>query len=365
MVIRYGLIGSGMMGQEHLRNLALLDGVEVTALADPNAEMRAQAAALAGPQAQVFADYRQLLAADLCDALVVASPNDAHHAMMLDLLDTPHAILCEKPLCTTVDACRQVIAKAENRAAPVWVAMEYRYMDPIQRLLEEVEAGRAGQPRMVAIREHRFPFLDKVAAWNRFNERTGGTLVEKCCHFWDLMRLILKSNPRRVYASAGQDINHKGEAYDGQKPDILDNAFVTLDFENGTRAMLDLCMFAEGSRWQEVVSVTGNLARIDAKVPGPARFANNGHQHAAELEISDRASKTVSLESIEGDPKILAAGDHFGATFYQHQRFLRLIQTGQGRPEVDLEDGLWSVIVGQAAEESARTGRVIDLEGYR
>lgn len=361
MIVRYGVIGSGMMGQEHIRNLALLEGAKVTAIADQNADMRAQAGALLEPQAQVFADYKQLVASGACDALVVATPNDLHHAMMLDLLESPLPILCEKPLCTTVSECRDVVAKAEGRAAPVWVAMEYRYMDPVQRLLEEVGAGRIGQPRMVAIREHRFPFLDKVAAWNRFNASTGGTLVEKCCHFWDLMRLILQSNPRRVYASAGQDVNHKGEAYDGRAPDILDNAFVTLDFENGARAMLDLCMFAEGSRWQEVVSVTGDLARIDAKVPGPARFSANGHQHAAELEISERASKTVTRETITGDPRILAAGDHFGSTFYQHERFLRLIQTGVGKPEVDLKDGLWSVLIGQAAEQSARSGQAVEL----
>jgi predicted dehydrogenase len=48
---------------------------------------------------------------------------------------------------------------------------------------------------MLTIREHRFPFLSKVGDWNRFNRNTGGTFVEKCCHFFDLMRLILKLGP--------------------------------------------------------------------------------------------------------------------------------------------------------------------------
>jgi myo-inositol 2-dehydrogenase / D-chiro-inositol 1-dehydrogenase len=57
---------------------------------------------------------------------------------------------------------------------------------------------------MLTIREHRFPFLEKVGDWNRFNRNTGGTLVEKCCHFFDLMRLILRDDPVRVMASGGQ-----------------------------------------------------------------------------------------------------------------------------------------------------------------
>jgi len=363
MTIRYGLIGSGMMGQEHIRNLNLLDGCEVTAIADPDEAMRNLSVETAGRSAKGFADYKEMLSAGLCDALVIVSPNDTHHSIMLDVLDTALPVLCEKPLCTTSDLCREVVNKAEGRSAPVWVAMEYRYMPPVQRLLAEVAKGTTGTPRMMAIREHRFPFLEKVGDWNRFNERTGGTLVEKCCHFWDLMRLTLQSDPVRVYSSAGVDVNHLGETYDGRTPDILDNAFVTIDFDNGSRGMLDLCMFAEGSYWQEVISVTGAKARVDAKVPGPARFSVDGKERESEIEISDRASKTVTREVVEVDHTVLSAGDHHGSTFFQHQRFRELVRGASGDPEVTLHDGLWSVIVGEAAEESARTGQAIDVRG--
>ena len=100
---------------------------------------------------------------------------------------------------------------------------------------------------MVAIREHRFPFLTKVDDWNRFSANTGGTLVEKCCHFFDLMNLILRNAPWRVMASGAQDVNHLDERYDGRTPDILDNAFVIVDYPSGARALLDLCMFAEAT----------------------------------------------------------------------------------------------------------------------
>lgn len=363
MTIRYGLIGSGMMGQEHIRNLNLLDGCEVTAIADPDEAMRQHSIQTAGGTAQGFADHKQMLSANLCDALVIVSPNDTHHAILTDVLATDLPILCEKPLCTTSADCRDVLARAESRAAPVWVAMEYRYMPPVQRLLAELAAGTTGTPRMMAIREHRFPFLEKVGDWNRFNTRTGGTLVEKCCHFWDLMRLTLQSDPVRVYASAGVDVNHLHESYDGQTPDILDNAFVTVDFANGARGMLDLCMFAEGSYWQETIAVTGEKARVEAKVPGPARFSTDGKERYAEIEISDRATKQVTTETVEVDETVLSAGDHHGSTFFQHQRFRDLIRAGHGAPEVSLHDGLWSVIIGEAAEQSARTGQAIDIKG--
>ena len=363
--LRYGLIGAGMMGQEHVRNIALLDGVRVAAVADPDDGMRAASSQLAGPDCAAFSDHRDLLSAAPCDAYVIAAPNDLHHPILLDLLATEKPILCEKPLCTTAADAADIAARAARYAAPVWVAMEYRFMPPVARLLEKVRAGEAGTPRMIAIREHRFPFLDKVGRWNRFNARTGGTLVEKCCHFWDLMRLGLGADPIRVYASAGQDVNHRDERYGGRRPDITDNAFVVVDFEGGARGMLDLCMFAEGSRWQETIAITGDRARIEARVPGPARFSASGEERAAELSVADRAGRTETSEEVPVDHRVLRAGDHHGATFFQHQSFRQLVAAGSGDPEVSLTDGYWSVLVGEAAEESARTGAPVDLRGRR
>jgi len=364
--LRYGLIGAGMMGQEHIRNIALLEGVRVAAVADPDDDMRAAAAELAGPGCTAFSNHRDLLSAQSCDAWVVAAPNDLHHPILIDLLATEKPVLCEKPLCTTTRDAADIAARAARAirgAAPVWVAMEYRYMPPVARLLEKVRAGEAGPPRMIAIREHRFPFLDKVGHWNRFSERTGGTLVEKCCHFWDLMRIGLGADPVRVYASAGQDVNHREERYGGRRPDIIDNAFVVVDFEGGARGMLDLCMFAEGSRWQETIAITGDRARIEARVPGPARFSASGEERAAEISVAERNGRIETREAIHVDHRILRAGDHHGATFFQHEKFRRLAAASAGRAEVSLADGYWAVLVGEAAEESARIGAPVDLRG--
>ncbi len=358
-MIRYGLIGAGMMGQEHIRNIALIEGVDVSALADPDEGMRARALAIQGGTARAVADYRDLLAADACDAYIVSSPNHLHHANLLELLPCNKPVLCEKPLCTTVDDCREIVAIQAGRAAPLWIAMEYRYMPTFQRLLAEIGNGTIGRPIMMSVREHRYPFLDKVGGWNRFNSSSGGTLVEKCCHFWDLMRLVLGSDPVRVFASGGQDVNFLDERIDGHVPDVIDNAFVAVDFANGTRGMLDLCMFAEGSRWQEVISVTGPSARIDACVPGPARFAANGAMHQSRIVISDRAGRSERCEEVHVDEAILSAGDHHGSTYYQHLRFRDLVAGKIAEPDVSARDGLWSVIVGTAAERSVKTGQAV------
>lgn len=365
--LNYGILGCGMMGQEHLRNLALIEGARVTAIVEPDADMRKACAALA-PNA-VFVDNAEALCeVDELDAIVVASPNHCHADQLLTLLArTRLPILIEKPLVTRLEQVQPVRDAVARHPAPVWVAMEYRYMPPITRLRQHIDQGDLGPTQMLSIREHRFPFLPKVGDWNRFNANTGGTLVEKCCHFFDLMRLLLQDEVVRVMASAGQNVNHLDEAYDGETPDILDNAYVILDFASGKRAMLELCMFAEGARYQEEISAVGPKAKVECLVPGPGRFwpEHLGEAPTPKVILSPRDPKGPVESDIPVDPELLAAGDHNGSTYYQHLGFYKAIT--EGTPvEVTVDDGLKAVVIGLAAQHSAATGQAVTLtdDGY-
>ncbi|WP_127900330.1 Gfo/Idh/MocA family protein [Solirhodobacter olei] len=365
-MLNYGLIGCGMMGQEHLANIALLPDTRVTAIYEPDAAMRAKAAARA-PEARMVDSVGELLARPELDALVIVSPNHMHLGQLEEIARIrPLPVLCEKPLFTDPGDAPRVAALRAAYPAPIWVAMEYRYMPPVAALLSEAEAATGGI-RMLTIREHRFPFLEKVGDWNRFNANTGGTLVEKCCHFFDLMRRALGSDPVRVMASGGQAVNHLDETYGGRIPDIWDNAYVIVDFASGARAMLELCMFAEGARYQEEISAVGPKGKIEALVPGPGRFWPDrlGAPPVPQLIVSPRDPKGPKAVEIPVDPALLAAGDHNGSTFYQHRGFHGVLH-GCGAPEVTLTDGWWAVAMGMAAQKSAATGRAIVLaeEGY-
>lgn len=351
-----------MMGQEHLRNIALLPKARAAAIFEPD-EVQAAAAKAFAPNARLFGSVRELLELDDIDCLLVASPNHLHVRQLQDIAARrPLPLLIEKPLYTDPADAPRIADIAATYPAPIWVAMEYRYMPPIQTLLEQVEAATGGV-KMLTIREHRFPFLPKVGDWNRFNRFTGGTLVEKCCHFFDLMRLILKSEPVRIMASAGQAVNHLDERYGGEVPDVWDSAYVIVDFASGARAMLELCMFAEGSRFQEEISAVGPSGKIEALVPGPGRFwpSHLGEPPVPQVIISPRHPKGPQAVEIPVDPTILAAGDHNGSTFYQHSRFLSAVR-GEGDVEVTLEDGARAVAMGLAAQVSAAEGRAVLLD---
>jgi len=351
--IRYGIVGTGMMGCEHIRNIRLIPGARITAIADPvQTSLGLADAALGEERPARFRSAGELAEKGEIDAVVVASANHTHREVLAPLFDRGIAILCEKPLATTLPDARWIVEQAEKQGAPFWTGMEYRYMPPVAEFVRQVHDGRVGALQMVSMREHRFPFLVKVGDWNRFARNTGGTMVEKCCHFFDLMRLITRSEAVRVYCSGAMDVNHRDERYGGATPDIIDNSFTVVDFADGTRAMLDLCMFAEGVEHQEEISATGDKARLDVLVPpGDLVFSPRVPLHAPKR--TERAPVAVHAAA-------MAAGSHHGATFHQHEAFARAVR-GDGPVEVTARDGLLAVAIGTAAEISAREKRAVRL----
>jgi predicted dehydrogenase len=289
-----------------------------------------------------------MLADPSIDVVLISSPNFTHAEILRDVIKSGKHVLCEKPLATTLEDVRDIYRLAQRHKGVFWVGMEYRYMPPAAQFIQEIHSGKIGALRMLAIREHRFPFLKKVGDWNRFSRNTGGTMVEKCCHFFDLMRLIVRAKPVRVFCSGAMDVNHRDERYHGKTPDIIDNSYTVVDFDNGVRAMLDLCMFAEGSKNQEEIAAVGDSAKLEVFIPD------------GDIVFSPRSSRNPVTTHVTVDATALKAGTHHGASYYQHQAFLHAVR--EGAPvAVTAEDGYWAVLMGMAAEISAREKRAVAM----
>ena len=343
------------MAREHILNISLIENAEVVALSDPHEVSLNQCKDILKTKVPCFKNHQDMIKENLVDVYLISSPNFTHIEILKDVIKTKKHILVEKPLCTNTKDCLEIKKLTKDYPSLFWTAMEYRYMPPVAKFIDEIHNKTIGELKTLTISEHRLPFLKKVNNWNRFEKNTGGTLVEKCCHFFDLMRLIAKSKPISVYASGAQDVNHLDEDYDGKKPDIIDNAYVIVNFENGARSLLELCMFAENSDMQEELVATGNKGKIETSVP-----SNESGKISSNLRIGMRDGET-RLETIEVDKKILEAGHHHGSTYYEHLAFLNAIKNNSN-PEVSLNDGLIAVAVGEAAEKSIKLKRLVKLE---
>lgn len=164
------------------------------------------------------------------------------------------------------------------------------------------------------------------------------------------MNLIIGQRPVSVMGSGGQNVNHLDEYYDGERSDILDNAYVVVEYPNNVRAMLDLCMFAEATRNQEELSVVGDAGKLEALIPqNVLRIGRRG-----EYFIGDVVDEPVSNDSIK------FAGFHHGSSYLEHVDFADAIRNNTA-PKVNVIDGLWSVAIGEAAHRSIDEHRPVAL----
>jgi myo-inositol 2-dehydrogenase / D-chiro-inositol 1-dehydrogenase len=130
--LRYGIIGTGMMGREHIRNLLAIDNCEVVAISDNHAPSRAKSAELINGVTQ-FSDHREMLSTNELDVVIIATPNNTHLNILDDVLEAGPHVLVEKPLCTTVKDCQLAIERDKQThrdGRVVWVGLEYRFLAP-------------------------------------------------------------------------------------------------------------------------------------------------------------------------------------------------------------------------------------------
>lgn len=352
--VSYLVVGTGMMGREHIGNLASIAGSRISGLVDPSAESVAHAKRMCPPETPAFASLDESLASSDHDVVVIATPNFTHERVGLAAIESGRHVLIEKPLATSINGCRRLEEAAAARPKQVVaVGLEYRFMAPTMWLLDKVRGGAVGDVRMVSIIEHRFPFLDKVGSWNRFNEYTGGTLVEKCCHFFDLMYQVIGREPVAVSATAADRVNHVHESYDGRTPDILDNAYVLVEFDGGARGMLELCMFAEGTHDEQRISVVGSEAKAEVCIPSM--------ECSIGLRSAGRGGVTKHVETIESPYE----GLHHGSSYREHLALREAISSGRSEM-ASLRDGTRSVAIGIAAQNSIQEKRRVTLSevGY-
>ncbi len=250
--LNIGLLGAGWFGREaHLRNLVSLPGVNVVAVSSRSDDSLAAAKEIAGDQLQTFHDWRDVMKIQSLDAVIVSLVNNQHHSACMTAFEGGMHVLCEKPLGLTLDECDEIIAAANAAGRVLQVGHEMRFQRLYQQMHKMVRGGEVGDPRMIWCREYRGPMRP---GWRSSETLTGGTILEKNCHHFDLFHWMLQEQPLRVAATGGRDVLLDRE--------VLDNAFVQVEFTGGRRANLELCLFAPYGGDCEI-GIAGSEGRID------------------------------------------------------------------------------------------------------
>jgi len=407
--LRIAILGCGMMGQEHISYIQKYPNLAIKFLCDPTKSSTDTAMAMIKGGAKddnlktptIFRDEEQLLVhVDEIDLLVIASPNYMHTPQLIRWGRHDIAILVEKPVAINEEQIANL--KAANLRAKIWVAMEYRFIPAINKLLQLLPD--VGPIKKVTIRENRYPFLSKIEEWNKDVNKSGDTLVEKCCHFFDLFRLItgqeMDSCVSKVHRGLLWDHYGYQDHVDKEVIPIIDSAYVLLDFvdtrgvattddsneeeappkrravHHNTIGCLELCMFAEGSRHQEEIIVTGMKGRVEAYLPENKVFlyqrptphglwkdkSKPPPSESFTEEIFDCSDLQQVYDFAHSIPK-MHSGYHYCSTAIEWKFLIDAINdSNEGKPfipRVTLDDGIKAVEMGIASMVNISNGNTV------
>lgn len=320
---------------EWAEDISHLDAT-VTAVCDPSTTSREHAVELCrekGDDPETFESLEEFRSTGVYDTVVVASPNHTHADIVVPLLEDGYDVFCEKPLASTLADHDRIIDAADGAEGLLYVGFNMRHTPKYARLADLVQQGRIGQLGMMSAHEVRVPF---PRGHYYTQAESGGTLLEKDCHDFDMFNCIADADPVRVGAFGGQQV------FD-QNTDVVDHATVIVEYDNGVKGTLELCLY-------------GPFTQPDDRryeVRGTDGMIRSGSD-ADTLEVFDRdAHDTLTLEGI--------SGEHSGADFRMWVDIMQVL-AGESQPPATPTDAKKAAAVAIAAERSIREDRFFDID---
>lgn len=260
MTLRIGVIGTGMIGQDHIRRITqVLSGADVVAVADANPDVAHQVAA-GLKNATVHATGQALVADPAVDAVLVTSSGPTHEEYVLAAVATGKPVFCEKPLATTEQACRNVIA-AEVAAGRrlVQVGFMRRYDAAYRALKRTVDDGAIGAP-LIYYSGHRNPAVPDSYTKDM-------AIVDTAVHDFDVTRWLLGEEFASIQVLAAKPNSLGGDLLDPLVMILRTTSGVLVNVETSVNVRYGYDIRGE------VVGETGTAALAD-RGPVVLRSAN-------------------------------------------------------------------------------------------
>jgi len=339
---RIGMIGTGARGREVLR--ALKGGsfpCEIVALCDVVPAHLQQAAQDIGGSPKLYEDYREFLEHQPLDVAFVSTPNYLHKEMVLAALRRGLDVFCEKPLGLTVAECDEMISAWRAEKSVFIVGLQNRYQPLHVKIGQLIAEGVIGDVQHIAASEFRGDWkqIDPASInatkvnWRHYDALSGGSLIEKHCHDFDLFDLWLGRHPVRVCGLGGTGY------YQGR--DSLDHASVVTEYENGCTVSLDFNVgvrFGKGFHEWTIVGTKGQL-----------RFERKGTTLTVATWEPQRREEKLAIKLSPNDTAHGGTIDLFECL--EHRRL----------PSANPLVGRQSVKTAQAAQQAIRTRQMVEL----
>ena len=344
--VRMGFIGVGAMGYSHLQlfHQECRGQAEAVALCASNPE-RIQRALEVAPDMALHKKESDLIQSDL-DAVVISSPNFTHVPLALETLKAGKHVFLEKPVGITAAECRKLLRATQKSNRVLMIGHELRYSAYFAKIKHLIDHGAVGTPHMTWCKEFRGPFQPKSRDWIQDRRKSGGCLVDKNCHHFDLMNWWLDARPKHVSAFGSNAVNR---VIPGPNQ-VHDHATASWEYANGAKGTLHLSLFAhEPPKETLEMGVVGETGVLQTDLDNlQILHWENGKRKGAPRVIRVKAKRGVGW------------GGHLGFA-EMHPAFIKAVRTGQA-PLTSVANTIDGTLLAIAAEESIRKRKTITIQ---
>lgn len=336
-MIRVGICGFGYWGPTLFRAFTGNSGFRVTAVADAKAEMRDKAREVS-PNALVFDDARELIDSGDIDAVAIATPVSTHFPIAQYALRAGKHVLLEKPMCSTSEQARELVALADRFERVLMVDHTYLFHEAVRRLKQLKVAGVLGA----------ITYYDSLRVNLGLFQSDVNVLWDLAPHDFSIMDYVLEEQPDHVEATGYCHVN-------STLPDI---AYITLHYRSRIIAHLNLSWISPVKARRIAVGGTSQMAIWDdLSADERLKIYNSG------IEVHSDDERRVLVPGYRiGDiltprlpPREPLAGavDHFGKVIW--------------REETPVADGHFGLRVVELLERSQRAldDSLSRIEGLR
>ena len=337
MKIRTGIIGMGVMGEVFIRCLKNISSLDLVAIADINPDVLKT---YAKPGVKGYLDYREMFKKESLDAVLILTPDQYHLEPVLAARDAGAHIFLEKPLATDIEDGKRIVNIADGYDKVFLVGHTLRYDPRIATAYDAIASGRIGE-------------LLHIRVWRNSIVAHPIRLKGRCSvikfigvHDIDAINWFVGRTVKRVSAMS---VSKKLKSLELDTPDAF---FATLEYENGVIVQIS-------SSWV-MPPLQGKQSNFRAKgieVVGTSGMISIETDHTTGIVI--QTEEDLEIPDVLHQPQV--QGKCFGIYSDELWHFLACIE-GRAKPATTVRDAYYALAVAHAIEESARTGKMTEIE---
>ncbi len=337
-VFRVALVGCGRIAKNHVDALERIDGLQLVAACDPDAD---RAHSLAEPSGiPWFTDYQKMLEEVECDVVTIATPSGLHPAQGVIAARAGKHVVSEKPMAISLKGADELVAACDAAGVHLFVVKQNRLNEPVKLLKEAVDTGRFGRLFMASCTvfwARPQDYYDQ-APWRGTWEYDGGAFMNQASHYVDLIQWLMGPVESVMAKTATL----------ARKIETEDTGVAVMRFRSGALGVIEVTMLTYPRNMEGSITLLGEK--------GTAKIGGTAVNKVEHWEFADPLPDDARIRAMDSNPPNVYGYGHEG-----YFRNVLAVLKGDAKPETDGRAGRKSLELILGIYESAKTGRDVPL----